>query len=69
MLFTVCHKYRGGKSKGVGPDATCWPQSWWVIGRQDDGELAAESPAPSSLSVPPHSFVRVGDIRCSEEAE
>lgn len=56
----------GGKSKEVGPDATYWPQSLRVIGRQDDGELAAESPAPSPLIVPPDSFVCVRDIQRSE---
>lgn len=36
-LFTMGHKWRRGESKEVGPDATDWLQSSWVIGRQDDG--------------------------------
>ena len=46
MLFTMGHKWGRGESKEVGPDATDWPQSSWVIGRQDDGGLSEESPAP-----------------------
>lgn len=53
MLFTMGHKWKRGESKEVGPDATDWPQSLWVIGTQDDGGFAGESPAPSSLVVPP----------------
>lgn len=53
MLSTMGHKWRRVESKEVGPDATDWPQSLWVIGRQDDRGLAGESPAPSSLIVPP----------------
>lgn len=57
------------ESKEVGPDATDWPQSSWVIGRQDDGGLVGESPAPSSLIIPLpgiHSFIYVRDIQCTE---
>ena len=51
MLFTTGHKWRRGESKEVGPDATDWPQSSRVIGRQDDGGFAGECPAPSSLHL------------------
>lgn len=37
LFFTLGHKWRRGESKEVGPDATDWLQSSWVIGRQDDG--------------------------------
>lgn len=69
MLFTMGHKWRRGESKEVGPDATDWPQSLRVIGRKDDGGLAGDCPALSSLIVPPpriHSFICVRDIQCTE---
>lgn len=69
MLFTMGHKWRRGESKEVGPDATDWPQSSWVIGRQDDGELAGDSPTPSSPIIPsPYidSFICDSDIQCTE---
>lgn len=77
MLFffftlTKGHKCKRGESKEiekeVSPDATDWPQSSWVIGRQDDRGFAGETPAPSSLIVPPphtDSFICVGDIQCT----
>lgn len=72
MPFTMGHKWRRGESKEVGPDATDWPQSSWVIGRQDDGGLAGESPAPSSLTAPlPRidSFICVTDIQSAPQSE
>ena len=43
FFLTRVHKWRREESKEVekevGPDASDWPQSSWVIGRQDDGEL------------------------------
>lgn len=64
MLFTTGHKWRRGESKEVGPDATDWPQSSWVIGRQDDGGFAGECPAPSSLHPCVDSLICVRDIQC-----